>query len=994
MMLFGLPRRLVLLITLSALAVASAPAFPKTLTVAVDDNYPPYIFRNDRGEIEGYLPDLWQLWEKRTGTTVKLLATDWALAQKRLHSGEADVIDTIFRTPEREKLLEFSLPYAKLPVSIFAGRDLGGITRPEALRGFMVGAKEGDACVDKLRQAGVVNIQPYPSYTLVIDAAIAGEVRIFCLDDPPANYLLYKKGADKSFHQAFTLYSGEFHRAVKQENKALLGEIQKGFDAIPPEDIDQLRKKWFGTPLDLAPWGRYLAMGSLLLLVLGAGGTIAIYILRRAVKVRTEQLDNERVRLDTLIRTLPDLVWLKDMDGVYLSCNPRFEAFFGASESNIIGKTDADFVGKEMADIFRANDKRAAEANAPTINEEWVTFASDGHRELLETTKTPMRDATGRLIGILGIGHDITQRHQDEERLRLHALVLDQIQDHVTVTDLDGIVTYVNQAQKRALQSDHTGKHHSSFGNERAADATQLEIAAATMKAGHWQGMVVNPIADGGHIRVSLRTTLIRDHDGQPVAMVGVGTDITESMRAEAELSQHRDHLEQLVDTRTAELALAKDAAESASRAKSAFLANMSHELRTPMNGVMGMIDMAKRHMADPKGLDQLDKAKLSAERLLGVLNDILDISKIEAERMVFESVPLQISAVIENLTSTLGHKATEKGLQLETDLPADLMRQPLKGDPLRLGQILFNLVGNAIKFTPQGAVTLRVRQVADASPIAQSLPPLTQGVKEPDDTSPLSPRGRGAGGEGASPLPRGEREQRAPDATVLLRFDVIDTGIGISPEAQVRLFQSFEQADNSMTRKYGGTGLGLAISKRLVQLMGGEIGVDSAPGAGSTFWFVVPLKQRAPDAVLPAPTFTELSAGQRLQADYTGTRILLAEDEPITQEISRDLLEEVGFVVDIAEDGQQALALARQNRYALILMDMQMPHLNGIEAAQAIRTDSLNQTTPILAMTANAFDEDREACLAAGMDEHISKPVVPQRLYETLLAWLEKCGN
>ena len=391
------------------------------------------------------------------------------------------------------------------------------------------------------------------------------------------------------------------------------------------------------------------------------------------------------------------------------------------------------------------------------------------------------------------------------------------------------------------------------------------------------------------------------------------------------------------------DLAQARDAAEAASRAKSAFLANMSHELRTPMNGVLGMIDLAKRRMADAKGLDQLDKAKHSANRLLGVLNDILDFSKIDAQRMVLDSVPLQISGVVKSLTGTLGDTATEKGLQLSTDIPVDLQHLPLRGDPLRLGQILLNLVGNAIKFTPQGSVVLRACQVGDT-----------------------------------------------PEA-VRVRFEVIDTGIGIEAEAMTRLFQSFEQADNSMTRKFGGTGLGLAISKQLVKLMGGDIGVHSTPGQGSTFWFVVPLERWAPEvAALPAPTTTAHTAQQRLQTGYAGTRVLLAEDEPISQVVGRALLEDARLVVDLAEDGLQALALARQNTYALILMDMQMPHMNGVEAARAIRADSLNRDTPILAATANAFDEDRRVCLAAGMNDHIAKPVDPVRLYETLLVWLQ----
>lgn len=411
----------------------------------------------------------------------------------------------------------------------------------------------------------------------------------------------------------------------------------------------------------------------------------------------------------------------------------------------------------------------------------------------------------------------------------------------------------------------------------------------------------------------------------------------------EVELEKHRHHLEQLVATRTVELTAAKEAAEAAIRAKAAFLANMSHELRTPMHGVMGMIDLAKRRMADAKGLDQLAKAKQSAERLLGILNDILDISKIEAERMVLEEQLLRLTDIIDYLRATLGQKVTEKGLSLTVDIPVQLAQACLVGDPMRLGQILINLVGNAIKFTAQGEVAVRVRQIGET-----------------------------------------------PD-TLKVRFEIIDTGIGIDTEAQRRLFQSFEQADNSMTRKYGGTGLGLAICKRLVHLMDGEIGIESMQGQGCTFWFVIPLKKCAENSVMPEPSLPNLTAVERLKTEYAGTRILLAEDELTNQEVSRGLLENVGLVVDIAEDGLRALELVKQNIYALILMDMQMPHMNGIDAAIAIRLLPDYAKTPILAMTANAFAEDRKVCLDAGMNDHIAKPVDPDKFYEVLLMCLEK---
>ena len=420
-------------------------------------------------------------------------------------------------------------------------------------------------------------------------------------------------------------------------------------------------------------------------------------------------------------------------------------------------------------------------------------------------------------------------------------------------------------------------------------------------------------------------------------------TNITARKEAEASLEQYRDHLEALVNARTAELSFAKEAAEAANRAKSAFLANMSHELRTPMNGVIGMLGLARRRMADVTGVAQLDKAKLAADHLLAVINGVLDISKIEAERMVLYDAPLQLRKLFNSMLSVTGPGAATKGLRISIDCADTLAERVLVGDALRLEQILLNLVGNAIKFTEQGSIIVRARQADDT----------------PTD--------------------------------IQVRFEVIDTGIGIAPEAQQRLFFAFEQADNSMTRKYGGTGLGLAISKRLARMMGGDIGVVSQPSMGSTFWFTVRLRKSA--ALQSQAPAVQISSGkstlEKLLTEFAGTRVLLVEDEPVSREVSLELLDDAGLLADVAEDGAVAVKLAKRNHYALILMDMQMPNLNGLDATRAIRALPGYAETPILAMTANAFDDDRQACMEAGMSDHISKPVNPEQVFEALLKWL-----
>jgi len=568
----------------------------------------------------------------------------------------------------------------------------------------------------------------------------------------------------------------------------------------------------------------------------------------------------------------------------------------------------------------------------------WIWIADRG--------RVVSRTADGKPLKMSGSHIDITERKQAEEIIKANEeqnrLLLESASSGIVGVNSQGRVTFANPAAASMLGYSRQallGQNLHKLIHGVKVDESSAEFEACPMVASYTKGERSTSVeevfcrADGSSFSAEYSTHPIYKA-GLLSGSVVIFYDVTEKKLVSEQLRQYQHRLEELVEVRTQEMERAVKVAENANKAKSDFLANMSHEIRTPMNAILGMTHLMKRSILEPVQLDRLGKIDVSAKHLLGVINDILDLSKIEADQMTLDEGPFNLMACIDHAISMTRERANDKRLRIQAECDPRFKVQNLLGDSLRIGQILVNLLSNAIKFTTHGAINIRA--------ICQE--ELVESIK--------------------------------------IRIEVEDTGIGMTQEQQQRVFDAFVQAEDTTTRQYGGTGLGLAISRRLVHLMGGFIGVSSEVGKGSTFWINVQLKRCNDDLVV--------TPSERFEFEYQA-KILLVEDNQINQEIAKEILEGAGLQVDVANDGLEALNRVKTTAYDLVLMDMQMPVMDGLEATRQIRLLPGKGDIPILAMTANAFADDRENCFRAGMNDFVSKPVDPDRLLSTLARWITR---
>jgi len=646
-------------------------------------------------------------------------------------------------------------------------------------------------------------------------------------------------------------------------------------------------------------------------------------------RLYTEVRESEQ-QYRSVIENVREVIFQIDLHGNWTFLNPAWTTLTGFSVAESLGKLFVSFVDSDDRAALTNEFIRLIAMKHEKYQGELRYIAADGSTRWVEARAQMIYRDDGEFNGAFGVLTDVSERRLAEEELarqRDFALqIMNNMAQGLTVTGPDGRFEYVNPAYSRMLgraPEELIGRSPKDF--TLPEDWALLEDSWTRRNEGATSTYESRLLRADGNILYALITGAPRLRDGRVIGSITVVTDLTE-----------RKHMEEA-------LALARDQALEASRLKSEFLATMSHEIRTPMNSILGMTELLLDTELTLEQKELAEGTQDAAQALLTIIDDILDFSKIEAGKLVFEDVEFDLAKVVRRAADLFAAKAQAKNLDLRVLIAAEVP-QWMRGDPLRLRQVLVNLISNAVKFTNRGEVVVEV-----------ALESMTE-------------------------------------THASLYFSVTDTGIGLSESARRRLFQPFTQADGSMTRRYGGTGLGLAISKRLVEMMGGEIGAEGAEGQGSLFWFTAHLAYAT--AHHPATVVTrERAPEEALAEEITAARILLAEDNPVNQRLGVLQLQKLGFSVTAVGQGKSALEAYLKNPkgYDLILMDCQMPTMDGFEASRAIRNAEkvLDRHVPIVAMTASALQGDREACLAAGMDDYISKPVRWVDLQAIVRRWI-----
>lgn len=921
----------------------------ESIHVVSDNNFPPYLFLNSEGKAEGFLVDLWQLWEEKSGIKVKLTATNWSEAQAMIKDGRADVIDMIFKTRSREPLYEFSKSYAESPVGIFSHKSIGGITDTQAIKGFQIGVQEGDACIEKLAEFGIQTLRLFPNYREMIQAAAAQEIKLFCIDEYPGNYYLYQMELHDDFVKSFELYQGQFHQAVLKGDSETLRLVETWMQTISAKERKQLNDKWFGSSLRSERYTKYFGLGILGTLTLGAILAIWNFMLRLRVADKTAALEaamhdlrlaNEtsleaNEKLSATLNGIPDLLFKFDLSGNYLDVFASREYLLAAPKESLIGRNVRDILPPDSAQTVI--DSIAHAANTGSDFGRVVNIKRKDKEHWFELSTTRKESRSGDEPNFLMLSRNISERRKAEQ-MQIEA------KEAALLAERDKMFRQLFDAAPVALAFlkgnliDSVNKCFVDLFGYEASEVPTLDdwwpLAYPDPEyrewvRQRWAGAMLRAQETNGtiesldyQVRTKSGSVLTLLIGGQMIGddTIITLTDISELKRIESDL------------------VTAKNTADDASAAKSTFLANMSHEIRTPMNAVIGMTELCLQTELNDRQRNFVEKIKSSATALLHVINDILDFSKIEAGKMQVEKIPFELESVFDQLGAVLALRAEAEGVELIFDV-CDESAPRLIGDPLRLGQVLTNLVSNALKFSDGGSVRVSAIQ------------------------------------------------RELTDKNVTLQFSVEDQGIGMTAEQADKLFAPFVQADVSTTRRYGGTGLGLAISSHLVGLMNGRIWVESQPNKGSTFYFTASFSTPS-DAASSRSGIAEFA--HRL-GEHADRPVLVIDDNAIARAVLARKIEQLGFRAFQASSAEEAVNCLTEHsaeKYLCCFVDWRMPHLDGIQTIRLLRNlfaSLVSRHVPPMILV-SAFSHDDELSLASDeIDGLLAKPITARHVYVEL---------
>jgi PAS domain S-box-containing protein len=926
------------------------------IRVGVNPDYPPFDFIDRTGTFSGISADYLKLIGQRLGVRFSVVPQlSWTDVLDAVKDGRVDVIAGLKNTDARRQSVIFTADYLTFPLVIMTRDSHRMIAGLSGLRHETLATVKNYASTEDIRaRYPNLNLRIVTTPLDALRAVERGVADATVLNIGSASYLIAKHhirgvvvAAPSGLDDARSAFG------VRKDWPLLAQLIDKALVSITPEEDDAIRSKWITAPYDALIANERLRT---ILIRVGAGAAIAVILvllwnryLRREVTRRraaenalADQLLYQRALLDTV----PNPIYIKDKEARFIGCNLAYEQAFHTKREMLVGKTahELPHIPPEMREAVYERDQEMLRTRKPVFSAERVPFW-DGPRDTLFWIRS-FDLADGTVGGLVGAIVDVSEQKALERQAWASERRLREMADNVPGVvyqlrvDQDGTrsYTFLSDAVRslRGYSREEVSRDGELLFRQIVDEDKPLidhAIAGAVETLTPLKHEYRIHMPDGTVKWVQSAAVPKKTEDGA-VVLNGYWIDVT----------QHRDM--------EIELAKARSAADAANRAKSAFLAGMSHEIRTPMNGVMGMLELLSLTRLDQEQRGMVEVVRDSGRSLLRIVDDILDFSKIEAGMLDLRPEPASVADIVSGVTQVYSGAASAKRLAIAGNVDPRISPAVMV-DPLRLRQVLNNFVSNAIKFTAEGSVTIGAELVSRADGID----------------------------------------------TVGLR--VTDTGIGISPENQKKLFQPFVQAESDTTRRFGGTGLGLVICRRIADLMGGTIEMDSAVGRGTTMRFVVPLPQADPAQIAATDQGKTLSAttlkSRRAAPDVEtaaaeGTLVLVVDDHPTNRMLIKRQLNMLGYAAETAENGVEALSAWRSARFALVITDCHMPEMDGYDLARSIRADESRNgghRTPILASTANVLEGEAEACLAAGMDGYVAKPVELMALLKALDRWL-----